>query len=449
MGRFRFALYQAVDAAGTVVCRGATAFPRRQPREWHQTEGFREEALCLGASKRSYRDTTAHLNRYRRQVQGGTPVTTLQANARQEGARVLDFLERHSQTVLQEYGFDAQGQPSEAAVVAVEAGVDRRLEAAMVEKHLTAVCQEMAARGLAPAPISAARSRAAKGVYEDPTQCVNVAVDDVEVKKQKAHRQRRTPSPPVAITPLETAVPVATRAGESSPTAVASTTRPRPKVANTVVRIEQGLKRFTLSGSSLGQVLRFILAFLLTNNLLGGRVHFFTDGYKSLQHTIMAFFAWHPRVGLLLDWYHLVKKFKEDLSLACRGRTLRNQHLRLLVRYLWYGLVTEAQQYLATIPANDLKNTAPSEPLQHYLDRHEGAIPGYARRRRLGLRNGRSPVESANHEVTARRQKHHGRSWSTAGSQALTALSVLVCNRGQAIWVREHTLPLQFVNKAA
>ncbi len=78
---------------------------------------------------------------------------------------------------------------------------------------------------------------------------------------------------------------------------------------------------------------------------------------------------------LLLDWYHLVKKFKEDLSLACRGRTIRNQHLRPLIRYLWYGLVTEAQQYLATIPASDLKDTAPIERLQQYLDRNDNAIP--------------------------------------------------------------------------
>jgi hypothetical protein len=63
----------------------------------------------------------------------------------------------------------------------------------------------------------------------------------------------------------------------------------------TVARIEQGAKkRFTLSGSSLGQVLRFVLAFLLTNNLLSSRIHLFTDGYKSLQQTILAFFAWHP-----------------------------------------------------------------------------------------------------------------------------------------------------------
>jgi hypothetical protein len=289
---------------------------------------------------------------------------TLQANAQQEGARVLDFLERHSQTVLQEHGFDAQGQPNEAAAAVVAAGADRRLEAAMVEKHLTVVCQEMAARGLPPAQIAAARNRAAKAVYEDPPQCVTVAVDDVEVKKQKAHRQRRTPSTPAVITPQETATPAVTRAGQSSPAVGANTARQRPKVANTVARIEQGSKRFTLSGSRLGPVLRFILAFLLTNDLLGGRVHVFTDGYKSRQQTMRAFLAWHPRVWLLLDWYPRVKKFKEDLSLACRGRLLRNQPLRLLVRYLGYGLVTEAQQSLATIPAPDLKDAAPIERLK-------------------------------------------------------------------------------------
>jgi hypothetical protein len=63
VGRFGFALDEAVDAAGIVVWRGPAAFPRRQPREWHQTEGCREAALCLEASQRSYRDTTAHWNR--------------------------------------------------------------------------------------------------------------------------------------------------------------------------------------------------------------------------------------------------------------------------------------------------------------------------------------------------------------------------------------------------
>jgi hypothetical protein len=216
-----------------------------------------------------------------------------------------------------------------------------------------------------------------------------------------------------------------------------------------VARIEQGTRHFTLSAESLGQVLRFVLAFLLHNSLLGGRLHLFTDGYRSLQDTLLAFFAWHPRVWLVLDWYHVVKKFKEDLSRACRAREIRNRHLVTLVRFLWYGMVTEARRYLDTIPATEVKDPASIERLCKYLERNERSIPCYALRRRLGLRNGSSPVESANNQVTARRQKRNGMSWSKAGSQALTALSVLVCNRCQGIWVREHTVPLRFVDKKA
>ena len=311
------------------------------------------------------------------------------------------------------------------------------------------MCEEMERRGFSPAEIAAARDRAAGAVYEDPTHCANVFVDDVEVKKQKVHRERSTARTTEAVALSEGVDSTEALNPDRAPCAVASGPKPRPKVANTVACIKQGAKRFTLSGNSLGQVLRFVLAFLLRNDLLGGRLHLFTDGYQSLQQTIVAFFAWHPRVWLVLDWYHWVKKFKEDLSRACRGRAIRNQHLRPLVRFLWYGMVAEARQYLDTIPAEELKDPASIERLKKSLERNESSIPCYALRRRLGLPNGSSPVESANNEVTARRQKRNSMSWSKAGSQALTALSVLVCNRCQGIWVREHTIPLRFVDKAA
>jgi hypothetical protein len=313
VGRFRFALYEARDAAGEVLCRGDDWFPKRQPREWHKTEGFREEALCLEASRRSYRDNRAHLNRYRRQWQGGTPVTTLQDNAQKEGARVLDFLERHSQRILAAHEFEGQGQPSEARVTQVTAGADRRLKAEVVDEQLAAVVEEMDQRGFSLQQIAAAHQRAAGAVYEDPTHCTNVSVDDVQVKKQKVHREYAGGS--AAVAPPSAPLGAASEAGNRS----------RPKVANKVARIEQGTRRFTLSAPSLGQVLRFVLAFLLHNDLLGGRVHLFSDGYRSLQDTLVAFFAWHPRVGLVLDWYHVLKKFKEDLSRACCAREVRNR----------------------------------------------------------------------------------------------------------------------------
>jgi hypothetical protein len=366
---------------------------------------------------------------------------TLQANAQREGTGVVDFLEHHSHRVLAKHGFNGDGQPTEAVLGEVTAGTDRRQKAEVVEEQLAAVAEEMAQRGFSPEQIDSARQRAAGAVYEDPAHCTTVSVDDVDVKKQKAHRERAAAKPgdSPAIVPEPTPADAARKAGKSS----------RPRVANTVARIEQGSKRFTLSAGSLGQVLRFVLAFLLHNELLGGRLHLFTDGYRSLQDTLSICFAWHPRVWLVLDWYHIVKKFKQDLSRACGAREVRNRHLRMLVRFLWYGMVTEAQQYLDTIPAAQLKDPASIERLRNYLERNAPSIPCYALRRRLGLRNGSSGVESANNQVTARRQKRNGMSWSKAGSHALTALSVLVCNGCQDIWVREHIIPLRFVDKKA
>ena len=179
MGRFGFALYEARDPAGEVICRGASYFPRRQPREWHKTEGFREEALCLEASRRSYRDNTAHLNRYRRQWQDGTPVTTLQDNAQKEGARVLDFLACYSQRVLAEHGFTGDGQPTAAVLGDATTGTDRRQKAAVVDEQLAAVVGEMAKRGFSPEQIESARQRAAAAVYEEPAYSVVVNISVV------------------------------------------------------------------------------------------------------------------------------------------------------------------------------------------------------------------------------------------------------------------------------
>jgi hypothetical protein len=219
-----------------------------------------------------------------------------------EGTRGLSFLERHSQSVLQAHGFEAQGQASEVAVAQFKAGTDKRLSAKRVNQGLTGVCQEMAARGFSPTQIATVQSQAARAVHEDPAHCTNVAIDDVEVKKQKAKRER----------PAAPATPVLAQKGPSS--AVANGTTKRPKVANTVARIEQGAKHFTLSGSGVGQVLRFVLAFLLNNALLSGRVHFFTDGYKSLQNTIVAFFAWHPRVWVTAGRVPLGQEIQRGLE---------------------------------------------------------------------------------------------------------------------------------------
>jgi hypothetical protein len=223
----------------------------------------------------------------------------------------------------------------------------------------------------------------------------------------------------------------------------------RPMVENTVARIEHADKGFTLTGRSVTEVLRFVLAFLLNNGLLGLNIKVCTDGLRSLQNAILLFFSWHPHLSLLLDWFHLVKKFKEDLSLACQGREIRNKHLKPLLTLLWFGLIDQAQVYLAAIPVADLKDSQVIERLRAYLERNRQWIPCYAMRSKLMLPNSSNPVERCNNQVTARRQKHQGMSWSENGSYAVTALNAVTVNRATKQWVEKRTIPFVLVAKAA
>jgi hypothetical protein len=277
--------------------------------------------------------------------------------------------------------------------------------------------------------------------YEHRGDTVTISIDEVGVKAQKAERRSKGVAQAEAV-----AQPAAVWARPDSPPPA---TKRRPTVQNTVAPLERPGQRFTLTGSSVVQGLRFVLAFLLTNGLLTQRLRFFTDGQRSLQGAIIAFFSWHPAVAPWLDWFHLVKQFKEELSLACRGRELRNHPLRALLRLLWFGLLDRAQDYLRFIPVAELKNTAPIERLLQYLERNRPWLPCYAWRRQLGLPNSSNPVERANNWVTANRQKHPGMSWSKAGSQALTALSAVVLNGGTKTWAWNDVIPFQFTATAA
>lgn len=115
------------------------------------------------------------------------------------------------------------------------------------------------------------------------------------IKEQKLHRvvtpHNETPVPDPEVSPQQE--------------------KKRPMVQNTVERIEQGSKGFTVSGRNVQEVLQFTLAFLLNNGL---------QGQRHLHNSILDFFSWHQHLSLLLDWFHVVRKFREEPSLACKGR---------------------------------------------------------------------------------------------------------------------------------
>jgi hypothetical protein len=173
------------------------------------------------------------------------------------------------------------------------------------------------------------------------------------------------------------------------------------------------------------------------------------DGLRSLQSAILIFFSWHPNLTLLLDWFHVVKKFKEGLSLACKGREIRNRHLKKLLTLLWFGLIDKAQAYLAAIPVSDIKDGKMIIQLIGYLERNRKLIPCYAMRSKLKLPNSSNPVERCNNLVTAKRQKHRGMSWSENGSYALTSLAAVVINNATRQWIENRTIPFSWSAKAA
>jgi len=433
IGRFEFKTFDVKSEEEKMLSKGIDFFPAHKGRECYLTRGHMELALFLGAAKRSYRQSVVVFNRSRYQESGGTPLNTLCDNAHREGLKVLDFITHKTKKTFQEHKFTSEGVPDTDCSVAKEIPEASYLGEKGLQTALTSVCSEMSKKGFSPDDITTVRkSTVGNKVYENPEGTVYVHIDDVGVKKQKEHRDKK---PHVALPE------------EDQPEKTKTT---RPCVQNTVARIEhKGSKGFTLTGRSVFEVLKYVLAVLLCNNLVRNKIVLCTDGQKSLQNAIVLFFSWHTQVLLILDWFHIVKKFKEDLSLACKGREIRNNHLRQILHMLWFGLIDNAQNYITAIPMTDIKSKEPINRLVDYLERNRERIPCYAMRSRLKLPNSSNPVERSNNIVTAMRQKRNGMSWSNNGSYALTALNAVVVNESTHQWVTTKKLSFLLVRKAA
>ena len=52
----------------------------------------------------------------------------------------------------------------------------------------------------------------------------------------------------------------------------------------------------------------------------------FTDGARNIKSSIEEMFPFHPYT-VILDWYHLKKKCQELLSMAVKGKDMRNKTL--------------------------------------------------------------------------------------------------------------------------
>jgi hypothetical protein len=400
VGRFEFATHSILNGDGLKYNTAMDLFAALKGKEYYRTIGFKEIAMIYGDTEKSYRKTAELINRIRYQVEEGTPYRTLQANTEKEGSNLIDYVEEKTKRILIDNGFAEdgayQGNNASYANKPVTISQERIIEAA--KKCLDSDIGDETLSN----PVC----------YEDPENTVNISIDDVNVKKQEETRQK-------GGNPEETK---------------------RKYVHNTVVHVSKGDRSYTLNGYGIKTVLCFLIAFIFNNNIIGDRLQFFTDGHRILNATILKCFSWFNNIGIILDWFHLVKKCKEQLSMAMKGRVVRNEVLEQLLPLLWHGLTDKAIALIEETDRRQVKNQAVLEKLVGYLHRNKPYIPCYAIRKQLGLRNSSNIGEKMNDLIVSDRQKHNGMSWSKPGSVALASVTALNKNKDTKKWFEKREL---------
>jgi len=411
LGRVEFPTYRVCQGEMTRYDTARELFAPLGCWERYETAGFKEIAFIRGVTEQSYAKTTTLLNRIRHQ-EGATGSTTLRASAEREGRKVMACLDHTTTTILHREGFDETGQPlspsslwSQEAVVISAETVKEAIDACELTRDEQAEVEQN------PVP------------YEQSTETVNISIDDVVVKQQKRHRNRRDQE--------------AERVADDDQKAG------RKYVHNTVAHLQYQEQSYCITGQGVPAVLRMLLGYLLTNARLGCRLQFFVDGQKTLQAAILRAFVWFKNIGILLDWYHLEDKCARQLSLAMKGTTLRNEALADLTKLLWDGRVESAITFLRHLPRTHLKQPDEIRGLIGYLERNRPYIPCYEVRKRLGLRNSSNIGEKMNDLLVSNRQKHQGMSWSERGSSAIAALEALKRNNQYQHWFEYHEIALK------
>jgi len=402
VGRFTFLTHSILNDTNMQYDTGRDIFLYLHGKEYYRTTGFKEIALIYGDTEKSYRKTAKLINRIRYQEKDGTPSRTLHEVTEREGTALLQHIIEKSGQILSDHGFEETGiyrgdNPKYSQLFPTF------LPHSEVTSALS-VCAEDCSffDGCIENPIG----------YEDPCDTVNIAVDDVNVKRQEESR-----------------IPGQKR-GEHK----------RKYAHNTIAHLSCNGTKYVLNGASTVSLSPVIMSFLLANGLYRKRFQFFTDGHTVLNKTIIKFFSWKRNIGIILDWYHLGKKCGELLSQAMKGRDLRNEILNKLKPLLWYGLTGKAIEFLLEIPEKDIKSAQSLEKLLAYLERNRPYIPCYAARKELGLCNSSAVGEKTNDLIVSERQKNNGMSWTKKGTVALAAITALKQNNEHKKWFEDKAI---------
>jgi len=387
-----------LEAKGrTVYNSGTEFFEGTASRENFKSNRLRELILDFSTDT-SNRKAASRLNRIRLE-ESGIGATTYRNIVEREGEAIQERIEQQCEESLLGNGFSSNGELlEETAFIPNE------------KRYIDQAAIEQAAIKLNIWEYEATD-------YELPIEAVNVSIDDVCVNRQTE-----------------------TRPGDKE-------TQPK-RVDNTVVHIQTKDKSYILNAASLLDGIKMLIGLLLFNGLLKKQIVVFTDGARVI-HTAVLKMLGFANCKIILDWYHLEKKCKEQLSMALKGSKIRNEFLDGFRPCLWFGNVDGAIKRLRNIDPNKVKNNDIIIKLIEYLERVRGYIPCYALRKELGLRNSSNLGEKANDIVVADRQKHNGMSWSDTGSVAFATVAAASHNREIGRWTHNGTINFELRKIAA
>jgi len=347
----------------------------------------------------SVRRAAYFLNRIRHEDKGISP-TTYRNTIEREGIAIQERIEQKCESLLLSNGFDCNGILPESEIFIPNEGLHVEqpiIESAAIELNIW----EYDAND-----------------YELPSETVNVSIDDVGVKRQTQMRPKD------------------------------ETKHQVKKVNNTVIHVQSGKKSYTLNAASIASCMKMLIGFLLFNGLIKKQIVVFADGARDINSLVrkLLYFA---NFKIILDWYHLEKKFKEELSRALRNREIRNGFFEEIRPYLWYGNVYGAIKLLKNIDPKKVKNFDTINYLIEYLNRVQDTIPCYALRKQIGLRNSSNLGEKANDMIVSSRQKHNGMSWSNDGSLAFATLAATSRNSEVNRWILQRDIRFTLLDDAA
>lgn len=409
VGRINVDTYKVTHGSRTVFNSKGDVFPKKSQTERYHSACYDDLQLRLASSVPSYRESAEILNRvWWRDEEDKIKYRTMSDAVEREGNKIIDCIDEKAKRILEENDFDINtGAPLD--VDTVDRDLCNPSVPSISQEKIDQVIDEYNCGREKDLQIDETSIHEA---FVSDEHCVNISIDDVGAVEQKESGRMKNPPPKDG----------------------------RHYVRNTVVHIRQGFMKYVIDGLGIRKVLIVLIAFLLHNGLFENKcLVFFTDGADDIKKAIREVFVWRP-YRIIPDWYHLKKKCRERLSMAMRGREIRNEVLTKILQFLWLGKVEKAVEYLKALDNGKIKNKEHIEKLIAYLDRNFSYIPCYALRKKLGLRVSSNRGEKANDLVVAQRQKHNGMSWSKTGSSGLANVNALFLNKENENWINKKTI---------